>query len=83
MTILRPGCEPPLIVPYCQLCDMPVESFCMDVVTSPYRAGIHASCCGKTSSAYLPIEEIFRLRRTNEKFFVITRKGSFQRVAAR
>lgn len=76
--ILKPGQDPPLITPYCGLCDMPAERFCMDVVTSPYFLGIHATCCGKTSSARIPIEEVFRIKRTGEKFYVVTRKGSAQ-----
>lgn len=78
--ILRPGTEPPMITPYCSRCDMPVERFCMDVVTSPFHVGIHASCCGATSSVRISLEELFRVKRTNEKLYVITSKTRGQGV---
>jgi len=71
--ILQPGSEPPMIVPWCRSCDMPVEKFAMDVVTSPYYVGIHASCHGVTSSMRLSVEDLFRAKRTGEKLYVITK----------
>lgn len=83
MSILRVGGAPPMVTPYCSLCDMPVERFCMDVVTSPYYVGIHAQCCGKTSSTRIPIEEFFRIKRTNAKLYVIVGKHRTQGVRDR
>lgn len=79
--ILVPGQDPPLITPYCRSCDVPVERFCMDVVTSPYYVGIHGECHGVTMSARLPVEEVFRLKRTNAKFYLIVGKGRAQGVS--
>ena len=72
--ILRPGASPPVIVPYCARCDMPVERLQFDVVSDPYRMGIHAQCCGATSSVRISIEEVYRLKRSNEKLYVISAK---------
>jgi hypothetical protein len=78
--ILRVGAEPPMITPYCHRCDMPVERFCMDIVSSPHHVGIHASCCGTTASLRLTVEQFFRARQTNEKVYVITSKTRGQGV---
>ncbi len=78
--ILRPGADPPTITPYCARCDMPVERMCMDVLTSPFHIGIHAQCCGATASIRISVEEMFRIKRTNEKLYVITSKTRGQGV---
>jgi len=78
VSILRPGADPPIITPYCMVCDMPVERMQFDVVTSPYYIGIHAQCCGKTSSLRLPIEEMFRMKRSKEKLYIIVAKHRMQ-----
>lgn len=77
---LIPGADPPIVVGYCQLCEMPVERFVMDVLTSWYYVGIHAKCCGKTQSIRITKEELFRIKAGNEKLFMITRKGSSQQI---
>ena len=59
---------------------MPVERFCMDVISSPYYVGIHASCCGSTSSMRISVEEVFRLKRTNEKLYIIASKTRGQGI---
>lgn len=71
-----------MIVGYCARCDMPVERFCMDVLTSPYYVGIHAQCCGASSSMRISLEEIFRIKRNNEKLYIITSKTRGQGVAS-
>lgn len=78
--ILTPGQEPPIITPYCGICDMPVERMQFDVVTSPYSMGIHAQCCGKTSSVRISNEEVFRIKRSGEKLYVIVGKGHLQGI---
>lgn len=72
------GANPPLVTPYCERCGMPAERFQMDVVKSPYYVGLHVQCCGYTSSCRVGIDEVFRLHRTGEKLFAITRKGGYQ-----
>lgn len=78
MSGLVPGSYPPTIVPYCQRCDQPVERLTFDPISSPYYIGIHAQCCGQTSSVRMPVEEMFRLKRTNEKFYIIVGKHRTQ-----
>lgn len=79
-SILKPGADPPIVTPYCSFCDMPAERFCMDVLTSPYYVGIHAQCCGKTQSVRISVEELFRIKRTNDKLYVVVGKGRAQGI---
>lgn len=83
--ILRPGTEPPMIVPYCGICDQPVEGMQFDIPTDgagTWRVGVHGRCCGQTRSAWLSTEDIWRIRRTNEKFVLIPAKGHAQTIKA-
>jgi hypothetical protein len=74
--VLRTGKAPPPILAYCQLCDMPAERQCMDIVTSGADwIGVHAQCCGQTSSSRIPWKAFLRLKATGEKWYAITRKG--------
>lgn len=76
--ILKPGAEPPILVPYCSFCELPVEYFNFDVVSSPYYVGIHGHCCDHSNSIRLPVEELFRLKRSKEKLFLIVARGRNQ-----
>lgn len=73
-----PGDDPPEIVPYCQICDQPVQDVCMDVVKSGSEdvIGIHAECCGKQSSTRITLAVYRELLATGAKLYVIVRKGS-------
>jgi hypothetical protein len=71
-----------MITPYCSICQLPAERFTMDVVKSPYYVGLHVQCCDRTSSMRLPVEEVFRLRHTKEKLFVVMQKGRHQGIRA-
>ncbi len=82
MSGLIPGNEPPMITPYCGWCQLPAERICFDVISSPYRVGIHAACCGKTSSMHLPVEKLMEMRATGAKLFVLTPKNSQQGLRA-
>jgi len=74
--VLRPGKAPPSVLAFCQRCDMPCERQCMDIVTTGSDwIGVHAQCCGVTSSSRIPFKEFLRMRATNEKWYAITRKG--------
>lgn len=76
--LLKPGSDPPIVTPYCQRCDMPVEEYCMDVVREGFedRIGIHAKCCGYESSTRIALSVYLRLmREPYSKLYVIVRKG--------
>lgn len=83
--ILIPGAPPPPLVPYCQLCDMPVERYQMDLIRgSGDHIGIHAQCCGVTSSMRIGIVAYRELIATPKaKLFVIVRKGSLAGIRTR
>jgi hypothetical protein len=72
-----------MITPYCGICDMPVEGFQMDVVKSPYYVGFHAYCCGRTQSCRVPVEDVFRAKRNNQKLYVIVPTGRYQGLRGR
>lgn len=74
------GAHPPIVTPYCGICRMPAKRFQMDVVSSPYYVGIHASCCDRTSSMRVSIDEVRRLRMTNDKLWVVMAKGRMQGI---
>ena len=76
--ILRPGQEPPPLIPFCQRCDMPVERYQMDLVRGGGdHIGIHAHCCGQTSSTRITVVAYLELIRTpGAKLYVIVKKGS-------
>lgn len=76
--LLTPGGLPPTFTCFCEYCQLPVERLAVDVVTSPYYALVQAQCCGKTSGRRVSHEEIFRLRVTNQKLFIVTKKGNVQ-----
>lgn len=81
--ILRPGADPPMFIPFCGLCEMPVEGFSMDVVTSPYYVAFHARCCGKTQSMRISVDEAFQAKRENRKIYAIVPKGRVQGIRKR
>lgn len=81
--IMRPGTEPPMIVPYCGVCDQPVEHMQFDIPTDgagTWRVGVHAKCCDRTHSAWLSTEDVMRIKRTNEKFVIIPAKAHAQTI---
>lgn len=74
--ILRPGDDPPMLTPYCQICTMPVERFRLDVITSPHHIGIHANCCSRESSTRITTQVFLEMMATGQKLYVIVKKGS-------
>lgn len=74
------GANPPIVTPFCSICRLPVERFQLDVVKSPYYMGVHAQCCQRTSSMRVSIDEVRRLRATNDKLWVVMAKGRVQGI---
>jgi len=81
--ILKPGDDPPSLVPYCQRCSMPVESFRFDVVTSPHHIGIHSACCGYESSTRITTQVYLEMMSTGQKLYTIVKKGNVAGLRAR
>lgn len=74
--VLIPGEAPPDIIPWCARCDMPCESYCQDIVTTGADwIGVHASCCGYTSSSRIPWKSYLELKATNRKWYAIVVTG--------
>lgn len=74
--ILKPGDDPPSLIPYCQRCDQPCESFRFDVNTTSDHIGIHSSCCGYQSSTRITLAVYREMAATGKKLYTIVRKGS-------
>lgn len=74
--LLIPGMRsPPWVVPFCSNCNLPVEKFTFLPVTTPYHLEIEAQCCGLTQGARLSTDEIMRLKRLNEKLYLVVGRG--------
>jgi len=58
--IVRPGGQPPLVMPHCRRCRVPVETFTIDPISSWYYLGIDATCHGKTRGIKVPVEQAIR-----------------------
>lgn len=67
---LAPGHAPPLVAPYCFKCKLPVESFTVDWVSSPYYLPIQWRCCGRTGGTRIPHDEVLLKRRTGGHVWV-------------
>lgn len=58
--IVRPGGRPPLVTPHCRRCNVPVETFTIDPISSWYYLGIDATCHGKTIGIKVPAEQAIK-----------------------
>jgi hypothetical protein len=75
--VLRPGKAPPPVLVYCARCDMPAERQCMDIVTTGSDwIGVHAQCCGATSSSRIAWKDFLRIKFTDEKWYAIPPRGA-------
>jgi len=74
--ILKPGGDPPFVVPFCASCNMPVERFTIDPVSSVFRMSIQAECHGKTEGAHVSVDELFERKRTGRKIVMFRRPGA-------
>lgn len=74
--ILQPGTDPPALTPYCAICQLPVERFTLDVVTSPHHIGLHCQCCDRVSSTRIATSVYLEMLATGKKLYCIVPKGS-------
>lgn len=58
--IVRPGAAAPLINPHCRVCNLPVERFEIDPVSSFFYCSLEAECHGVTSGIRIPAEQAVR-----------------------
>lgn len=77
--IIQPGEDPPFVVPWCASCKDTVQSFTIDVISSPFRMGIQASCHGATQGVWVSNEDIFR-RKANGSPVVMFKRAAFNGV---
>lgn len=77
--IIRPGGQPPFVIPWCASCKQTVETFTVDPVTSPLRMGIKATCHGKTEGTWVSVEDLFARKRLGRPV-VMFKRGSFDLV---
>jgi hypothetical protein len=77
--IIRPGQRPPFLIPWCASCKDTVESYTFDVITSPFKMGVQATCHGKTEGIWITTDDLFARAREG-KAVVMFRRESFNRV---
>lgn len=82
MSLLEVGALPPVIVPYCGICDCPVERMSIFPNRSVYYLEIEGKCCGKAQGIRISIEELYRIKRSNEKLYLVVGKGHVQTIRA-
>lgn len=70
--IVRPGGAPPFVSPHCFRCRVPVETFTLDPISSPYYLGIDATCHGQTAGKRLSVDEVTHKRRTGGVVWMFT-----------
>ena len=73
--ILRPGGQPPFVVPFCASCGEPVDHFTIDPIASPFRMAIQAECHGKTEGIFVSVDDLFARKRAGKKI-VMFRRGN-------
>src|SRR3990167_9825066 len=79
--VLIPGADhAPTVIPWCRRCDQPVERYAILDIRSPYYMELEGQCCGVYQGIRISVDEMMRVLRTNEKVFMITRKGMYQGV---
>ena len=72
----------PFLIPYCALCEQPVQRFAWYLpIKSPGYVDFDAQCCGKTQGAHVSRMDLHRIRVTNEKIWLVVKKGRVQGVA--
>lgn len=67
---LRPGGTPPLIVPHCRQCGIPVEHFTIDPISTPFHVSIDAECHGKQQGVKVPSEQIFGCLKSGQPLWM-------------
>lgn len=81
MKPLRPGSHPPVFIPFCALCNLPVTKLMYRVPKEEVDAvEFDAQCCGKTQGRRVKLAEIARLSLTQEKFYLVVQKGRNQAI---
>ena len=80
MSLLVPGALPPVIIGYCGICDRPCERLSIFPNHSVYYIEIEGKCCGKSQGIRISVEERFRLKRSNEKLYLVVGKGHEQEI---
>jgi hypothetical protein len=79
--LFRAGEHPPVFVPYCGLCDLPVERYAYRVPKEDVEAvEFDSMCCGRQQGRRVSLGEMARLSMTGEKFYLIVQKRRFQEI---
>lgn len=78
--ILRPGGRPPMVIPFCAQCLVPVEKFTLDPITSPFRMGIQAQCHGQTEGTHVTVDQLFGRQREGVKVVMFRKRAGANTV---
>jgi len=77
--VIRPGGDPPFVVPWCASCKDSVETFTVDPLSNPFRMGIQASCHGATQGIWITVDDLFR-RKAKGAPVVMFKRTAFNGV---
>jgi hypothetical protein len=67
---MRPGGTPPLIVPHCRKCGIPVERFTIDPISSPFYMMLDARCHGAQQGIKISSDEVFGRKKTGQPLWM-------------
>lgn len=78
--IIRPGEDPPFLIPWCASCGDTVESFTLDVITSVFKMGVQARCHGATEGTWVANEDILRRKAHGAPVIMFKKRTGFNGV---
>jgi|GEM_PF-4313432 len=71
-----PGERPPLISPHCWQCQLPVERFTLDFISTPFYLSVQFQCHGRTGGTKIPAEEAVYKSRNGGVIWVFTESSA-------
>lgn len=72
--IIRPGQQPPFVIPWCASCKDTVEKFTFETVT-PFRLGISAICHGQTEGIWVTTDDLFARKKLDRPVVMFKRRA--------
>ncbi len=78
--VIRPGEQPPFVIPWCARCKDTVELYSFDHVTSPFRLGIQAQCHGETAGTWVTVDDLFKRKKLGQPVVMFRGRAFSQHV---
>jgi len=76
-SIIVPGQWAPDLIPFCQLCDLPVEKLWITPFQEAHQDYmiLNAACCEQQSASRVSLLAIWAMKARGEKWFAIVKRG--------